>query len=277
MTTLLSIVFLLLSPLQHLMMMGSGNKGVAAAAGTPANYFLDMEAGNNNDALTATIAGNGAHGTGCTWSVSTPIAQMIVSTASDLGAMLSTFTADSMDYDNTGGTRGWYRDHNDTDDEYVRCTATTNSQVVSTGGWFYTTLGTDALPSFADFDLVQINGNSGADYCVFQLHDFTGSGAYEVRAHGDGTPAGGDLVTLSSSTQYWYTLQYDSTVNATCKLNIYNTGGTQVGSTSTAGIGGTTTVNQIDIGAKPHGVAIARFTRYDGHVFDWTNGLFPLK
>src|SRR3990167_8125369 len=250
---------------QDLTLLGAG-RGSIGAATIPADLFMDFETSTDGTAVTTVIASDATHTSASpTWTVSASMTSFVVSTTSSLGTMLSTFTVDGTNYDGSGGTRGWARNHPAAGPQLTQAAITTNSSKVSVGAWWRTGLGTTA--SFVLFDWYEIDANSGTEYCVLQANDDNNNSTFKVLAHASSSN-GGDI-TVSSNTIYWMTLQMD-TGAGTCELEVYNSTGGLVGSSSGTVATGNN-INRFILHPTQHGGTAATGTGVDNLVIDWTN------
>jgi hypothetical protein len=143
----------------------------------------------------------------------------------------------------------------------------TSHDNASVGFWYYT-------PSFGNFDYVNffkfsdtgLNWNSGVGF---------GNGAGTANRYIDWLSGGSVAIQVSASTWYWIALQYNR--NATCNLRVYDTSGSQVGSTSTHSSFGNFSVQRYQFGAVIAAGAAANSYEYiDNIVIDWTDATYPL-
>lgn len=160
--------------------------------------------------------------------------------------------------------------------------ATRHRGAVTVAGWVqFGPTNAGASGNLLDYWRVQtVDGN----FCVFQLNNGDGGTGYHIRIESNpaGTTRQGSNITPTPATRYWVVLRCNFQA-ATSSLAIYDTGGTQVGSTVSGNLQYTPSdmangayVDQIWIGNAETQTNAATTTIFEHILFDYSAATFPL-
>ncbi len=249
----------------------------SAVAGTPPTgntptAYSDFENSTNGTALTSAILIAGTHGGSCTWTGTS--SGMTVSTSGEQ-ATVQNVTTNGVTYTAPdAGTRGIAFDA--TVGGNATCTwVGGNATTASAGVWWKAPASQDAT---SPDSFITIGGNGAADYADAQLLQVSGGTRRVIlEAPSCGACASSFITLPTLATWYMVTVQYVG--GGTHSLSIYDTSGSQVGSTLTAAATGTNRPVSIQFG-NSHGTAGTTGSNpyyFDNLLMDYVNGTFPLK
>jgi hypothetical protein len=160
--------------------------------------------------------------------------------------------------------------------------ATRHRGAVTVAGWVqFGPTNAGVSGNLLDYWRVQtVDGN----FCVFQLNNGDGGTGYHIRIESNpaGTTRQGSNITPTPATRYWVVLHCNFQA-ATSSLAIYDTGGTQVGSTVSGNLqytpsdmGNGAYVDQIWIGNAETQTNNLTTTIFEHILFDYSAATFPL-
>lgn len=167
------------------------------------------------------------------------------------------------------GTRGLAVELGGTNPSAVTYILGTDQATVSLGFWYKT--GNYASNSGGPVFLNLYSGTIGDAIGLLDERN-TGSNARQIREQN--ASGGAAVVAVADDTWYWVTLKWAS--GTTGSLAVYNTSGTQVGTTQTWTCT-TADINRFRLGNKDAFTRAGVSVYIDDFVLDWTDATFPLQ
>jgi len=252
------------------------------------DIYVDMEGGTINATTTPAILTAGTHGTGFSWSTSTPFTAIFVSTSTSAERELPVpvqVTGGGTIYDDSNSSKGWAYDQRVNDQSVTLDLPGVSYNNVSVSG--FTQFNT-IVPTNGDnqqWDHVAIQGLVGiaTQGAVMQQHvqdDGTDAGVNELRAHVSNASGStfGNGIPLTLGKIYWYSMKW-SKDDLMVYLSLYDpinwslVGTSSLAIISDANQNGTAAFVQI---LQDHGVTSSSYQYYDDMLVDYTNALYPL-
>jgi hypothetical protein len=255
----------------------------ASFQGTPpvVDLYMDMETGSVNASTTKEILTSGTHGSGFTWSTSTPYTAMFISTSSEQTLPISVQVGSGGTIYTDSGTQGWAYDQS-VANQSATVLFPSSYNTVSAGGFivFNTPIpggGQNQLWDHVSFIGTPGIGSQGA---VLQQHLTTSGSLNEVYVHVASTSgsSAGVPIPVTLGQRYWYSMQWNK-ADLKVYLSLYNPDSwTLVGTSSdtiTSDANQDGTVEGLSI-LEDHGLTASSYIYHDDILVDWSNAKYPL-
>ena len=230
------------------------------------DIYQDMETGADGDTVTATVAGNGSHGSGGSWSVTG--SNLKVRTAAEHALRGPVTVAGGSTYSDIGSTRGWgWNDNVDLQYAAFTTSSSKNAFVISC---FLTVGPSPGLNELYD----AIQPGAGKTYAIVQMENNGGGNlGLWIEAWNGGT-VHSPVINVTQGTTYWVSFKADA-ANGLASLNVYEiVNWTLVGSVTRTMTTGT--MNLIRFGrTDSHGDTSATTSYIDDICISWTDTTFP--
>lgn len=236
----------------------------------PVDNFINCNTSSPGTTLTTTILNNCTQGNGnnAGWALSTsPITGMTIAAHQTNMSLLGSVIVNGTNFPTSTTSQSIAFDHTNASRTVV-LSLPTGTQQVTWAGWIH--FGPTTSGSLALFDYVSIQAQTTGYPSTAQLTTNTGS-QYDLNIE---TGTGGGVghssrTTITQGGIYWISLTVDA-VAGTSSMGIFDTSGTQVGSTLTGPYTTGEFISSIRIGNNETGTSAGTTSHFENFVVDFT-------